>query len=91
MQPIDISYLDRLLRLNEVCQISGICKTVVYEKMRVGQFPRQVQIGLPGAKRGTARWALSAVTEWVEAHKNGQSWTDKTSQRIAVASEQGTS
>lgn len=74
MQLNNIPLSDRLIRLKETCHLSGLGKTTVYEKIRLGQFPRQVQIGLPGAKRGTARWALSVVNEWVDAQKTGQSW-----------------
>lgn len=74
MQYNNISLLDRLIRLSEVCDVAGIRKTAVYERINLGQFPRQVQIGLPDARRGTARWSLIAVQEWVDAQKSGQSW-----------------
>jgi prophage regulatory protein len=65
-------YLNRLLRLDEVCQLSGLKKTTVYKKIRLGQFPKQIQIGAPNARRGTARWPLSAVAEWIELQTAGR-------------------
>lgn len=74
MQYNNIPLLDRLIRISEVCDTSGLRKTAVYERINLGQFPRQVQIGLPDARRGTARWSLIAVQEWIDAQKSGQSW-----------------
>lgn len=65
---------DRLLRLNEVCELTALKKTTVYKRIRMRQFPQQTQIGAPGAQRGTARWTLSAISRWIEAQKSGQSW-----------------
>lgn len=80
MQYNNIPLLDRLIRLSEVCDVAGIRKTAVYERINLGQFPRQVQIGLPDARRGTARWSLIAVQEWIDARKMGESWQSKNSQ-----------
>lgn len=80
MQSNKIPLLERLLRLCEVCDVSGLGKTTVYKKISLGQFPRQVPIGSPNAKRGTSRWALSAVNEWIDARKMGESWQSKNSQ-----------
>jgi predicted DNA-binding transcriptional regulator AlpA len=75
--------VDRLLRLNEVCELTALKKTTVYKRIRLRQFPQQTQIGAPGAQRGTARWTLSAVSEWIEAQKSGQNWASTAPPLIA--------
>ena len=72
MSPSTSPQVNRLLRLDEVCQLAGLRKTTVYKKIRSGQFPKQIQIGAPDAKRGTARWHLAAVNAWIELHTSDQ-------------------
>lgn len=64
--------IDKLLRLSEVCELTALKKTTVYKRIRLRQFPQQTQIGAPGARRGTARWKLSSVSEWIEAQKSSE-------------------
>lgn len=52
---------DRLLRLPEVEQATGLKKSTVYLLMRRGEFPRCVQI----TPRCVA-WPESAVLQWVQ-------------------------
>ena len=37
----------RFLRLPEVLQITGMGKTFIYDRMRDGTFPKQIQLGSP--------------------------------------------
>lgn len=52
---------DRLLRIPEVEQTSGLKKTTIYLLMKRGEFPRGVQI----TPRCVA-WPESAVLQWVQ-------------------------
>jgi prophage regulatory protein len=52
---------DRLLRLPEVEQASGLKKSTVYLLMKRGEFPRCVQV----TPRCVA-WPESAVLQWVQ-------------------------
>ncbi|MBS0570016.1 MAG: AlpA family transcriptional regulator [Proteobacteria bacterium] len=49
----------RLIRLPEVKKLTGLCRSAIYEKIRV-DFPRQVKIG----DRGSA-WVESEVEQWI--------------------------
>lgn len=52
--------MNRILRFNEVRQITGLSKTVLYEMIKNGQFPK----GLRLTKR-TVGWLESDVIEWI--------------------------
>lgn len=51
---------DRLIRLPEVLQRTGLRRSAVYEQMQKGTFPRSVKIG-PRA----ATWSEAAVQAWI--------------------------
>ena len=53
---------DRLLRLREVKEITGMSRSHIYRLMQKGDFPRPVRIG-PAA----VRWRESEVNAWVES------------------------
>ena len=53
---------DRLLRLREVKEITGMSRSHIYRLMQKGDFPRPVRIG-PTA----VRWRESEVNAWVES------------------------
>lgn len=48
---------DRLIRLHEVCALTGIGKTSVYQ---IEDFPKRVQLS-----RRAVGWRMSEVTQWV--------------------------
>jgi prophage regulatory protein len=51
---------DRLLRLPQVEQLTGLRRSALYQRITAGTFPRQVKIGA----RACA-WSENAVREWV--------------------------
>ena len=53
--------MDRLVRLNEVCDIVGLRKSAVYDRISKGQFPTPVAIG----PRAVA-WKQSDLARWIE-------------------------
>jgi len=53
---------DRLIRMRDVIELTGISRTYIYALSATGKFPRSVPL-VPG---GTSRaWVLSEVEEWV--------------------------
>lgn len=61
MAAIDLG-ADRLLKLSEVRIITGLGTTTIYRKMHDGEFPRPLHLG-----RGTVRWRLSTLMEWIDS------------------------
>lgn len=53
---------DRLLKLAQVLEITGLSKAMIYRLVRAGKFPRPCKPG------GTAtRWVESEVRQWHQA------------------------
>ena len=50
----------RILRLAEVVEITGLCKTTIYELQAAGEFPTRVKI--TGSSVG---WVESDVQHWI--------------------------
>ena len=52
----------RLIRFDEVLAITGISKSVIYEMIRRGEFPRQVRIG-----QRLVGWHQSDIDAWLDS------------------------
>jgi len=59
---------DRFLRLDEVIQIAGLSKAMIYRKARAGTFPKPYKPG--GA---SSRWSRKEVAGWVAEVKQARS------------------
>jgi prophage regulatory protein len=57
---VDYGVEDRLLPIDAVMQIAGIGKTMIYQKMRAGTFPKSCSPG--GA---STRWSEREVRAWL--------------------------
>jgi prophage regulatory protein len=64
---IAASIRDVLVRIKNVCAITGLSIPTLYRLMGQGKFPRPVKITT------TARaWKLSEITAWVESREQSQ-------------------
>lgn len=52
---------DWLLRLPEVQRLTGLGRSVIYQQMRDGMFPRSIKVG-PHA----ASWSEAAIHGWIQ-------------------------
>ena len=57
----------RILRMPEVCEITGLGKSTIYKKLSEGSFPAPLRLG-PRA-RG---WRTRDIVEWLE--DPGRAW-----------------
>lgn len=57
---------ERLIRLDEVCRRVGVGKSMVYEMIRGGRFPRPYKIS-PYA----SRWSEHEIVAWIADVKDG--------------------
>ncbi|WP_081628161.1 helix-turn-helix transcriptional regulator [Sphingobium indicum] len=55
---------DRLIRLKEVCEITGLSKTMIYKLLKQGNFPVQYK---PGGF--SSRWDEAEVRAWRQAQR----------------------
>lgn len=51
----------RLIRLNEVINVTSLSRSAIYRMMEAGEFPKSVSIG----KRAVA-WEENAVCQWID-------------------------
>jgi prophage regulatory protein len=51
-----------LIRLGDVCELVGVCRSTVYRWMSEGTFPEPVRIG-----EKAVRWRIDDVERWREA------------------------
>lgn len=51
-----------LLRLKEVMQRTGLSKNTIYDRIRKGEFPAQVDLG-----GNCVAWAEDEINGWIEA------------------------
>jgi prophage regulatory protein len=62
------SVRDVLIRIDDVCRITGLSTPTIYRLMGQQKFPRPVKITT------TARaWKLSEVSNWLESRERGAS------------------
>ena len=53
---------DRMIKMAEVCQLTGLSKSTVYRLMNQRRFPQRRYC----SERG-ARWSLREVMAWIDA------------------------
>ena len=51
-----------LIRLGDVCELVGVCRSTVYRWMSEGTFPEPVRIG-----EKAVRWRIDDIERWREA------------------------
>ena len=52
----------RLLRLPDVCEITGLSPTTVWRREKDGQFPRRRRLGA-----NIVAWRSDEIAAWIEA------------------------
>ncbi len=57
---------DRLLRLPEVKQLTGLGRSAIYQQMQFGTFPHSVKVG-----SRVAAWSEAAVQAWISHRLEG--------------------
>lgn len=57
---------DRLLKLSQVMDITGLSKPYIYRLVRAGRFPQQYK---PGGY--ASRWSEGEVLAWRESQRSG--------------------
>jgi prophage regulatory protein len=53
--------IDKIVRLPAVKEVSGLCRSSIYEGVAAGTFPAPVKIGLRAVG-----WRSSDLTNWLE-------------------------
>ncbi len=53
--------MEKLLNLREVCELTGLGKSTIYELMQVDRFPRPIRIGFRAV-----RWRQADLRGFIE-------------------------
>ena len=59
-----------LLRVREVCKLTGLSKSSLYRRMHAGSFPAPLLLGGPGSR--CSGWKVEDVDEWIESLQRKQ-------------------
>lgn len=51
----------RLLRIEQVMEITALGRSTIYDRMKRGQFPERRKLG-----HRCSRWAESDITAWID-------------------------
>lgn len=70
---------DRILRLKQVCKLTGLSKSTLYELVRTGDFPAPVKIH--GRCSG---WSANAVQGWIDGTLGDQARDAATPLQVLV-------
>ena len=55
---------DRIVRITEVCEITGLSRTTIWRRINDGSFPPSIPLGPQGTRaRG---WRLSNIQTWID-------------------------
>lgn len=57
---------DKILRLGDVTEMTGLSRSTIYVEMAKGKFPKQVK--LTGAR--SVGWHERAIVQWIETRKS---------------------
>ncbi len=52
----------RMLRLPDVCEVTGLSPTTVWRREKDGQFPRRRRLGM-----NIVAWRSDEISAWIEA------------------------
>ena len=57
--------LERMLRLPEVAEVTGLSKTTIWRRVRSGDFPAPVRLGGRGSR--SVGWRKSDIEDWLDS------------------------
>ena len=64
--------IDKVLRLKQVLDLTGQCRSVLYQEMKAGRFPRPVLIG-----RRSVGWLEGDLARWQRSRLRSMGRTAK--------------
>ena len=62
----DIDMRNKIIRLETVCQMTGLSKASVYKQMKMDQFPKGIKL-----TQRAAGWDEKAIVAWIDAKLSG--------------------
>ena len=56
--------MDRIMRITEVADITGLSRTTVWRRVRSGDFPPPVKLGGPTSR--SVGWRKEEIEKWIK-------------------------
>lgn len=56
---------NKILRLRDVINVTGLSRSTIYAEIAKGNFPRQVEL----TGRRSVGWNENAITQWIETRQ----------------------
>lgn len=56
---------DRVVRITEVCELTGLSRTTIWRRINDGSFPPSMPLGPEGTR--AKGWRYSDIQAWIEA------------------------
>ena len=60
---------DRILRLTEVLELTGLSKSTLYRRLAAGEFPQQAKLGGPSSR--AVGWFEDEIDAWMDGLVRG--------------------
>lgn len=54
--------MSKIIRKKEVCELTGLSRSTIYDQISAGRFPRQVRLGVR-----SVGWRLEEIQAWIAA------------------------
>lgn len=58
--------MTRILRLRQVCELTGLSASTIWRRERAGDFPRRLQLGA-----NSVGWLEDEILEWIRSRERG--------------------
>lgn len=55
---------DRIVRITEVCELTGLSRTTIWRRINDGSFPPSIPLGPEGTR--AKGWRLSNIQAWID-------------------------
>lgn len=66
--PLPAVHRERLIRIAEVIERTGLSRSSIYLRMKLGTFPPSVSLGHGGR---AVRWTESSINDWIQQKIDG--------------------
>ena len=60
--------MERIMRIPEVVQITGLSRTTIWRRVKSGDFPAPVKLGSLATR--SVGWHASEVKRWIESRRS---------------------
>lgn len=64
MQAERVQPLGRFMRIKQVIEETGLCRSEIYDRVKAGKFPAPINLAEQGSGRRISAWVEAEIDEW---------------------------